>query len=142
MKAHAIDPNLGANQRAEGIVGFVSRAYNSITKKGKIKGDKLSGMVRSIPNELPESMREAAEKNGSKLADISQLQIGENPKSFVVAKVLCTLEKPTDVPQTFLMVDGKSNFYVASVYHLAKGLHDLVKPGSELLIRNPHLVVI
>ena len=40
------------------------------------------------------------------------------------------------------MVDSKSNFYVVSVYHLAKGLHDQVRPGSELLIRNPHLVVI
>lgn len=107
-----------------------------------MKGDKISAMVRSIPTSLPESMQEAAEKNDLKLMDISQLQIGENPKSFVCAKVLCTLEKQTDVPQCFLMIDSKSNFYVVSVYHLAKGLHDKVRAGSELLIRNPHLVVI
>lgn len=99
-------------------------------------------MVRSIPTELPQTMAEAAEKNGATLTDISHLQVGENPKSFVCAKVLCTLEKQTDVPQCFLMVDCKSNFYVISVYHMAKGLHDVVRPGSELLIRNPHLVVI
>lgn len=99
-------------------------------------------MVRSIPTQLPESMQEAAQKNGSKLVDIPQLQIGENPTSFVCAKVLCTLEKKTDVPQCFLMVDCKTNFYVVSIYHMAKGLHEQVRPGYELLIRNPHLTVI
>lgn len=51
--AHQIDPNLGGDKRADAIVGFVSRAYNSIANRGKIKTNRLSDMVKSIPQSLP-----------------------------------------------------------------------------------------
>lgn len=47
--AHQIDPSLQADKRADAIVGFVSRAYNSIANKGKIKSNRLTDMVKSIP---------------------------------------------------------------------------------------------
>ena len=50
--AHQIDPNLGGDKRADAIVGFVSRAYNSIANKGKIKTNRLTDMVKSIPQSL------------------------------------------------------------------------------------------
>lgn len=62
MKAHAIDPNLGAERRADGIIGFVSRAYNAISNKGKIKTNRLIDMVKTIPQVLPDSMQESAAK--------------------------------------------------------------------------------
>ena len=93
MKAHAVDPNLGAERRADGIIGFVSRAYNAISNKGKIKTNRLSDMVRSIPRSLPESMQESAAQKGLKVADISQLQTGENPELIITAKVVNSLDK-------------------------------------------------
>ena len=71
MKAHQIDINLGAEKRADGIIGFVSRAYNAILNKGRVKTNRLVDMVRSIPQQMPETMRESAEKNNCKLVDIS-----------------------------------------------------------------------
>jgi tetratricopeptide (TPR) repeat protein len=65
--AQQVDPSLGANKKIESIVGFVSRAYNSIISKGKLKSNNLKRMVKSIPQELPEM-------TGSfKICDISQL---------------------------------------------------------------------
>ena len=48
-KAHQIDPNLDGEGRAECVIGYVSRVYNAIRSKGKIKTNKLYEMVRSIP---------------------------------------------------------------------------------------------
>ena len=47
--AHTIDPHLGGDRKSEKIIGFVSRAYNSIANKGKLKSNRLIDMVRSIP---------------------------------------------------------------------------------------------
>lgn len=141
MKAHAIDPNLGAERRADGIIGFVSRAYNAISNKGKIKTNRLIDMVKSIPTVLPESMQESAAKQNLKVADISQLQHGDNPELIISAKVVNSLDKQIDVPQCFLMVDSKHNFCVLSVYHMSKKCVDKMRAGSALLIRNPHLVL-
>ena len=47
--ADQIDPNLGGETRCNQIIGFVSRAYNSISNKGKLKTNRLTEMVRTIP---------------------------------------------------------------------------------------------
>jgi len=135
--AHQIDPSLGGDKRADSIVGFVSRAYNSISNKGKIKSNRLTDMVKSIPQSLPGD----AEKN-MKIVDISQLQNGENPGLMISSKVVYNLEKPADVPVSFLIVDFKHNFSVMSVYHVSKALSEKIRSGSEVLIRDPHLVLI
>ena len=133
--AHQIDPNLGGDKRADAIVGFVSRAYNSIANKGKIKTNRLTDMVKSIPQSL-------SVQSGCKIVDISQLQSAENPGLMVSSKVVYHLEKPADVPVCFLLVDFKHNFCVMSVYHVSKQLSEKIRPGSEVLIRDPHLVLI
>lgn len=122
MKAHAIDVNLGAEGRADAIIGFVSRAYNAIVNKGRVKTERLIQMVRSIPSTLPSAMIESAAKNGCKLGDISQLEIGENPSMLIAGKIVNSFEKAGDVPMCFLMVDAKHNFCVLSVYHMSKDL--------------------
>jgi len=47
--AQKVDPNLGAEKKCDSIIGFVSRCYNSINNKGKLKSNKLVSMVKSIP---------------------------------------------------------------------------------------------
>ena len=51
--AHQVDPNLGADQKCNNIIGFVSRSYNSIVNKGKLKSNRLTSMVGSIPRTIP-----------------------------------------------------------------------------------------
>ena len=53
QKAHAIDQGLGADKKCDQIIGFVSRAYNSISNKGRLKTKRLTEMVKSIPQVFP-----------------------------------------------------------------------------------------
>lgn len=140
MKAHQIDPNLGGEQKCQKIIGFVSRAYNSINNKGRLKSNRLIEMVKSIPQSI-DSITGTGSAN-FKVVDISQLQNGENPGLMVSTKVVYGLEKESDVPLCFLLVDYKHNFCVTSIYHMSKNLTSKIRPGSEVLIKNPHLVLI
>lgn len=40
----------------------------------------------------------------------------------------------------FLIVDFKYNFSVVSIYHTNKSLNDNIKPGDEILIKNPQII--
>ena len=61
---------------------------------------------------------------------------------MVSLKVVHNLEKESDVPMCFLTVDYKHNFCVTSIYHISKNFTDKIRSGSEVLIKNPHLVLI
>jgi len=119
------------------MIGFVSRAYNSIANKGRLKSNRLVDMVKSIPTDLTTNADKAI-----KIVDISMLQSGENPGLCVSTKVVNALDKETDVPMCFLLVDYKHNFCVTSIYHTNKGLLEKIRSGSEILIKNPHLVLV
>ncbi len=71
QRAHTIDPILGGDKKADSIIGFVSKAYNAISNKGRIKTKRLIDMVRSIPQSLP--AKEGGENlaNKLKIVDIS-----------------------------------------------------------------------
>lgn len=52
-KAHQIDPNLQADKKAEKIVEFVVHTSNLVANnKGKVKSQKLTQMVKTIPSTL------------------------------------------------------------------------------------------
>ena len=51
-KAHQIDPNLQADKKAEKIIDFVINATTLIQSKGKIKSQKLTLMVKTVPSTL------------------------------------------------------------------------------------------
>lgn len=135
--AHKIDPNLGADKKCEGIIAFVARCYNSINQKGKLKTNRLIDMVKSIPQILP-----GEDSSKTKVVDISHLQSGENPGLIISAKVVNFLDKSSDVPMCFLLVDFKHNFCVTSIYHMSGSLTEKIRTGSEVLIKNPHLVLV
>jgi len=131
-----VDPNLGGDKKSDSIIGFVSRAYNNINNKGKLKSNRLMSMVKSIPQVLPEI------EGTFKICDISQLQNGENPGLIISAKVVNNIYKESDVPTCFLLVDYKHNFCVTSIYHMSKNTTEKIRPGGDVLIKNPHLVLI
>lgn len=58
------------------------------------------------------------------------------------SKVVNSLDKDSDVPMCFLIVDYKHNFCVTSLYHTNKAIAQNIRSGSEVLIRDPHLVLI
>jgi len=61
---------------------------------------------------------------------------------MISGKIVNALEKGSDVPMCFLLVDYKHNFCVMSIYHMSKALLSKISSGSEVLIKNPHLVLI
>ena len=50
------------------------------------------------------------------------------------------LPKEQELPISFLIVDHKYNFLVASFYHAAKDLVEQVKPGDQLFVRDPTII--
>ena len=76
------------------------------------------------------------------VSDISQLQRGENPDLMLSAKVVNKVERTQNIPMCFLLVDGKHNFCVLSVYHYNQDISETMRAGCEIFIRNPHLVLI
>lgn len=133
--AFKIDPNLDADKKANNVIGFVHRSYNAIVNKGKLKSNRLTSMVKSIPQSI-------SNMDNYKICDISQLLNDENPGMMVSAKIVNNIHKDSDVPVCFLLVDYKHNFCVTSIYHMSKSVLDKIKPGSDVLIKNPHLVLI
>lgn len=87
-------------------------------------------------------MGESKEQTPYKIVDISQLNQGENPGLMVSAKVVHNLDKTSDVPMCFLLVDYKHNFCVTSIYHTSKQITNKIKSGHEILIKDPQLVLI
>ncbi|CDW76195.1 tetratricopeptide repeat protein 5 [Stylonychia lemnae] len=145
LRAHSIDPNLQADQRAEKIVNFVIQAYTLIQQKGRVKSNKLINMVKSVPTTLPHQVsfptnEEQKQKIIYNVVATSQIEAGENSHVIVSAKVVCHLAKEQDVPMCFLVVDFKYNFSVVSIYHTNKSLTDIIKPGDEILIKNPQMI--
>ena len=57
-----------------------------------------------------------------KCVPISDLVNGVNPGAILPAKVIMHLEKPTEVPMSFLVVDSKQCYAVVSFYHTNKTL--------------------
>lgn len=41
---------------------------------------------------------------------------------------------------SFLVVDFKYIFSVVSLYHINKTLSDNIRPGDEILIKNPNMI--
>ena len=50
------------------------------------------------------------------------------------------LARPTEVPQSFLVVDSAQNFAVASFYRTNKSLSETINAGDLVHIKNPNLI--
>jgi hypothetical protein len=145
LKAHQIDPNLQADQKAEKVVDFVVQAATLIQTKGKIKSKKLTSMVKTVPSSLQTQVsfptnEEQKSKITYHVVAINSLQAGENNGAIISAKIVSHLPKEQDVPMCFLIVDFKYNFSVISIYHTNKSLADNIKSGDEILIKNPNVI--
>jgi hypothetical protein len=65
---------LHADENCNIIIGFVSRAYNAISNKGRLKTNRIIDMVKTIPQVLPVSkVEEGKNQSTYKIVDISQL---------------------------------------------------------------------
>lgn len=47
------------------------------------------------------------------------------------------LERPSDVPISFVSVDSKGVYFVVSFYHAAKSLKEKLQFGDSLCLKNP-----
>jgi len=94
-------------------------------------------MVKTIPQTLPAAILAETKENPYNIIEISQLTIGDNTNQMVSLKVVNNLDRQSDVPMCFLVVDYKHNFCVVSIYHTSKDLLGKMKAGTEIFIKNP-----
>ena len=50
------------------------------------------------------------------------------------------LDRPTEVPQSFLIVDSLQNYSVASFYNSNNTLKEVIKAGDLIVMKNPQLI--
>lgn len=131
--AHSIDASLQGAERANQILSFVSKACQSIKSKARIKSKQLATLASSIPRDL------SPLPEGFRVADSTELTQGHNPQLILSAKVIHSLDKPAEVPVSFLVMDSSQNFFVVSIYHVSKQLSQTIKLRSDLLIKCPYV---
>lgn len=71
---------------------------------------------------------------------IANLVNGVNTGAILPARIVMHLERPNEVPQSFLIVDSAQNFAVVSFYHTNNTLKDELKSGDLIHIKNPQLI--
>jgi hypothetical protein len=72
-----------------------------------------------------------------KIASIADLAPGINEGAILTAKIVQLLERPSDVPISFVSVDSKGVYFVVSFYHAAKSLKEKLQFGDSLYLKNP-----
>jgi len=60
-----------------------------------------------------------------------------NTGAILPARIVMHLDKPTEVPQSFLIVDSAQTFAVVSLYHTNNTLREELKAGDLIHIKNP-----
>ena len=75
-----------------------------------------------------------------KVAAISDLANGVNTGAILPLKVIMSLEKPNEVPVSFLVVDSRLTHAVVSFYNTNKELKDKIAAEDLLYIKNPQLI--
>jgi hypothetical protein len=100
-----------------------------VQSRGKSQQKRLLDLIKSIPSTLPGELRfpQVEEKKQSivyKMASIADLSSGVNDGAILSAKIVQVLEKPSDVPISFVAVDTKGVYFVSSFYHAARSLKD------------------
>ena len=144
-KAHQIDPNLNAQGKAGAIVNFVVQTCNLVQSRSASKAKKNADMARSIPTTIEGELRfPSVEEQKAAVtyafSPIANLSNGVNSGAILPARIIMHLQRPTEVPQSFLIVDSAQNFAVASFYHTNNTLQEVIKAGDLVHIKNPQLI--
>mmetsp|Transcript_7416 Transcript_7416/g.10522 ORF Transcript_7416/g.10522 Transcript_7416/m.10522 type:complete len:140 (+) Transcript_7416:931-1350(+) len=103
-------------------------------------------MARSIPTSIEGELRFVTEEQKQQqqvtyaFSPIANLVNGINTGAILPAKIVMHLERPTEVPQSFLMIDSAQNFAVVSFYNTNNALKEELKSGDLIHIKNPQLI--
>lgn len=145
-KAHSIDPNLGGSQKAGAIIDFFVNTASVIQSRAASKAKKNVELARSVPTRFEGELRfpsveeQKTPMAAYAIANLASLVHGPNGGAILAAKVVMHLERPTEVPQTFLIVDSLQNFAAISIYHTNSTLKNTIKNGDLLYIKNPNYI--
>lgn len=115
--AHSIDPKLCAKDKAQGIYEYVFSVCKLIEKKGALKGKKLTGLVKSVPNSIGEvkfmkNHKEEIKNEGNgdleetkdstpikyTVLTLSKCERGVNLGGVFIGKLICQIQKRDEVP--------------------------------------------
>ena len=119
--AHQIDPNLQADQKAGQLVNYVVQTCNLVQSRSASKAKKNVDLAKSVPTQIEAGLRfpsheEQTEQQQYKVSTIADLGNTGNKGVILPAKIVMHLQKPTEVPMSFLVVDSNQCFGVVSFY--------------------------
>ena len=140
--AHSIDPSLNGQQKSGAIIDFVVKTCNLVQSRKASKNRKHAELANSIPTCIEGELRfisseEAKQQITYAFSPIANLAHGVNTGAILPARIVMHLERPTEVPQSFLIVDSTQNFAVVSFYHTNNTLKEELKSGDLIHIKNP-----
>jgi len=143
--AHKIDPNLGAEAKAGALINFVVQTTALVQSRQASKAKKNAELAKAVPTSLETELRFPSNQQSTapvsyKIATIAELGADGNPGAILTARVVMHLEKPNEVPISFLIVDSAQNFGVVSFYQANQSLKETVQPGDLLHVKNPELI--
>ena len=83
---------------------------------------------------------ESKEPRAYRCTTIGDLANDANLGAILPVKVVMYIEKPTEVPMSFLVVDSKQCYAIVSFYNTNRTLKDNLQSGDLLHIKNPSLI--
>lgn len=109
------------------------------------KSKKHVELAKSIPTKLEAELRfPAMSENISstkyRFATVGDLGADGNPGAILPCRVVMHLDKPNQVPITFLVVDSAQNFFTVSFYQASQDIKTNLQPGDLLHVKNPELI--
>lgn len=131
-RAHEIDPAWAAPSEAiEAIARSTRRTVDQIRDKAGLSRKKLNAAIADLTPTLTVLSR-------TRMA-FRTLQPGPNPGVAVVCKVVADIVRPSEIPQTFIVVDEETTAFAVSVYNMRK--HGITG-GAELWLPDPFVFVV
>ncbi|KNC53629.1 tetratricopeptide repeat domain 5 [Thecamonas trahens ATCC 50062] len=130
--AHKLDPSwTAAATLATDLARDVTKVQTLIAKRASLREKKVKAAAASLT-----PLRILRERTHVTLA---QLGAGPNPGGAVAVKVMATVVRANNIPQTFVVLDPEATFSTVSIYNMRDGA---ISVGDELWIADPFVCAV
>ena len=130
--AHALDPTWDAAAAlASELAADMAAVQALMDSKAGLKDKKIKAKAASLtPLTI---LRDRAN------VELTALQVGPNPAGAVAVKVVGTVSRSNNIPQTFVVLDSAATFYTLSIYNMQVGALNI---DDEVWIIDPFVCAV
>ena len=130
--AHSLDPTWDAAAAlATELAADMAAVQSLMDSKAGLKEKKIKAKAASLtPLTI---LRDRAN------VELTALQVGPNPAGAVAVKVVGTVSRSNNIPQTFVVLDTAATFYTLSIYNMQVGALNI---DDEIWITDPFVCAV